>query len=100
MLQERTYGWGYLEVIFKLMPFFLVCQIMFARESNERLRDVAHAAIVIQRYWRGRNTRKNNSLHVLDAFSKCIVKVRAPTNRRSLVDDLKYDSFLGISNYI
>jgi IQ calmodulin-binding motif len=50
--------------------------IRFARESSEQLRAMAHAAIVIQSYWRGRRARRLSNLDTLNAFASSIVKVR------------------------
>lgn len=41
-----------------------------------QLQQMAHAALVIQKFWRGRRARRANSLNVLEAFKGCITKVR------------------------
>lgn len=49
--------------------------MQLASLPNNKLQQMAHAAIVIQKTWRGRRARRANSLAGLEAFRGCITKV-------------------------
>lgn len=49
--------------------------MQLAQLPGYKLQQMAHAAIVIQKMWRGRRARQANSLNVLRAFAGCITKV-------------------------
>lgn len=51
-------------------------QMRFANRPNAQLEQMGRAAIVIQKYWRNRRARNANSLEILNAFAKDVVKVR------------------------